>query len=331
MNHAHEMHLPGAPPPSGTAAGIAEPEAGSAPPGRTPDEASLLSPEIVGRLGRLSVLARKVASARRSGRRRTRRLGGGIETIDLRPYEVGDDPRRIAWHAYARLERLLVRLVADEAPLRLVLVVDQSASMHFGAPTKLRQAARIAAGFAAVALGGEDKVALAVGSGGEALALRPVSGRAGLPRLLTTLDRLAAVGHTDLPAAVRAALDAAPGRGLAVILSDLFEPQGVLAGAREARRRGHEVAIIEVLAPFEIEPPDLSGFDLEDEETGELVELPEHGMRERFQQALALHRERIQEAARSIDAVVVRATTDEPFETIVTRALGAGLLGGAPR
>jgi uncharacterized protein (DUF58 family) len=300
-------------------------------PPRADDDASLLSPEIVGRLGRLSVLARKIVSARSSGRRRTRRVGGGIETIDLRPYDVGDDTRRIAWHAYARLERLLVRLVADEAPLRLTLVVDQSGSMAYGRPSKIRQAARIAAGFAAVALGGEDRVALAVGSGGAARAQKPVSGKAGLARLLPMLDRLAAVGSTDVPATVRAVLDAAPGRGVCIIIGDLFEPQGALAGAREARRRGHDVAIVEVLAPFEIEPPDLSGFDLEDEETGEIIELPEHGMRERFQQSLAAHRFQIDEAARSIGAAVVRTTTDEPFEAIVMRALSAGLLGGGPR
>ncbi|MBX3222249.1 MAG: DUF58 domain-containing protein [Labilithrix sp.] len=300
-------------------------------PPRADDDASLLSPEIAGRLGRLAIVARKAATARSRGRRRARRVGGGTETIDLRAYGAGDDPRRIAWHAYARLERLLVRLVADEAPLRLTLVVDQSASMSYGRPAKIRQAARIAAGFAAVALGGEDRVALAVGSGGDARTARPVSGRAGLPRLLAMLDGIAAVGGTDLTAAVRTALDAAPGRGVAVIISDLFEPQGILAGAREARRRGHEVAIVEVLAPFELDPPDLSGFDLEDEETGELVELPEHGARERFQEMLAMHRWQIDEAARSLEAVVVRTTTDEPFETIVTRALGAGLLGGGAR
>ena len=130
---------------------------------------------------------------------------------------------------------------------------------------------------------------------------------------------------------MRTVLDAAPGRGVCFIISDLFEPQGALAGAREARQRGHDVAIIEVLAPFEIEPPDLSGVDVEDEETGELVELPEHGMRERFQQSLAVHRHQIDEAARAIGAVVVRTTTDEPFESIVMRALTAGLLGGGSR
>jgi len=287
------------------------------------DDASLLSPEIALRLARLSLVARKLASARRAGRRRTRRVGSGIETIDLRAYTPGDETRRIAWHAYARLERLLIRLVADEAPLRLTLVVDQSASMGFGSPTKLRQAARIAAGFAAVALGGEDRVAVA--------GVRPVTGRAGLPRVLAALERVSADGKTDLPGAVRTVLEQSPGRGLCVILSDFFEPHGVLAGAREARKHGHDVALVEVLAPFEIDPPDLDGMDLEDEETGELIEMPPTGTRERFVEALAAHRAAIDEAARFVDASVVRTTTAEPFETIVTRALSAGVLGGAPR
>lgn len=287
------------------------------------DDASLLSPEISARLGRLSLVARKLASQRRAGRRRTRRVGSGIETIDLRPYAVGDDTRRIAWHAYARLEKLLIRLVADEAPLRLVLVVDQSGSMSYGMedqPNKLRQAARIAAGFAAVALGGEDRVAVA--------GVRPVNGRSGLPRVLATLDRLAPAGKTDLAVDVRAALQSGPGKSLVVICSDFFEPNGVLAGAREARRYGHDVALVEVLAPFEVEPPDLDGMDLEDEETGELIELPESGTRERFAEALASHRAAIDEAARSMDAALVRTSTNEPFETIVTRALQAGLFAG---
>lgn len=284
-------------------------------------DASLLSPEMVARLARLSLFARKLASARRAGRRRTRRVGSGIETIDLRAYAPGDDPRRIAWHAYARLERLLVRLVADEAPLRLTLVVDPSASMGYGAPTKLRHAARIAAGFAAVALGGEDRVAVA--------GVRPVSGRAGLTRVLAQLDQLVPKGRTDLAANVRDVVGQSPGRGLSVIVSDFLEPEGVLAGAREARKLGYDVALVEVLAPFEVDPPDLDGHELECEETGELVELPETGTRERFLLALARHRAAVDEAARFLDASVVRTTTDEPFETIVMRALSAGVFVGS--
>ena len=286
---------------------------------------ALLSPEIVARLSAACPSSR--GSSRASGAPAAVARGAsgpGIETIDLRPYAVGDDTRRIAWHAYARLEKLLIRLVADEAPLRLTLVVDQSASMGYGGsgePNKLRQAARVAAGFAAVALGGEDRVAVA--------GVRPVSGRGACRASSRRSIASTPAGKTDIAASVRAAIQTAPGRSLCVIVSDFFEPHGVLAGAREARRFGHDVALVEVLAPFEIDPPDLDGMDLEDEETGELVELPETGTRDRFAEALAAHRASIDEAARTMDAAVVRTSTNEPFETIVTRALAAGVFAGS--
>lgn len=291
-------------------------------------ESSLLSPEMAARLGRLSLLARRVAEARRRGRRRTRRAGGGAEMIDTRPYVVGDDPRRIAWAAYARMERLLVRLTADEAPLRLALIVDASASMRFGAPTKLRQAARIAAGLGAVALSGEDRFAVVGTSQAGVTVERAGGGRMGMARLLAFLDGLVASGETDVAGAAGAIAGATGGRALAVILSDLLDPAGALAGARALRARGHDVAMVEVLDPIEIDPPDLGDVDLEDEETGELLALPPGGVRAAYQAALAKHRAEVDDGAAELGAPVLRVTTAEPFDDVVGAALRAGLLRG---
>lgn len=291
-------------------------------------DASLLSPEMAARLGRLSLLARRVAEARRRGRRRTRRVGSGAEMIDTRPYVLGDDPRRVAWAAYARLEKLLVRLTADEAPLRLALIVDASASMRFGAPSKLRQAARVAAGLAAVALTGEDRFA-AVGTSEAGVAIERASGgRMGMARLLAFLDALEGGGKTDVARAAPAVAGAAGGRALCVILGDLLDPEGPLAGARALRARGHQVALVEVLDPLEIDPPDLADVDLEDEETGEIVVLPPGGVREAYRAAMARHRAAIDEGAAEIGAPVVRLTTADPFDAVVGAALRAGLLRG---
>ena len=160
-------------------------------------EATAEAEAIAEMLAQLSILSRRMADARRRGRRKNRRPGAGAELLDTRPYVVGDDPRRIAWSAYARLERLVVRLAADEAPLRLALVLDTSASMRFGAPTKLRQATRIAAGLAAVALSGEDRVAAVASSSRGVASLRAGGGRAGMAKLFAMLDGLGADGETD--------------------------------------------------------------------------------------------------------------------------------------
>ncbi len=300
----------------------------SAPRAEIPADASLLSPEIASRLAQLSILSRRMADARRRGRRKNRRPGGGAELLDTRPYVVGDDPRRIAWSAYARLERLVVRLAADEAPLRLALVLDTSASMRFGAPTKLRQATRIAAGLAAVALSGEDRVAAVASSSRGIVSLRAGGGRAGMAKLLGMLDELGAEGTTDLSAAAAAATHAAGGRALCVILGDLLDPAGALAGARAARMRGHEVTIVEVLDPFEIEPGEIAGLDLEDDETGEIVIMPRQGARAAYLEARAEHRDRVDEGAAELGAPVLRVTTAEPFDAVISNALAAGLLRG---
>src|SRR6185295_13829372 len=160
--------------------------------------------------------------------RQNRRAGGGTEMIDTRPYVLGDDPRRVAWAAYARLERLLVRLVADEAPLRLALLVDTSASMAFGSPSKLRQAARIAAGLATVALSGEDRFAAIGTTSGAISEVRASGGRGGMARLLPFLEGLAPAGKTDLAGAALAVSGAVGGRALCVVLGDMLDPAGAL-------------------------------------------------------------------------------------------------------
>jgi uncharacterized protein (DUF58 family) len=294
-------------------------------------DTSLLDPEMTARLAQLALIARRIPEARRKGRRRTRRIGSGTDAIDTRPYALGDDPRRIAWPAYARLERLLTRVVADEAPLRLILIVDQSASMGFGSPTKLRQACRIAAGLAAVALSGEDRVAALAVDETPGAALTATNGRKGLARLLRVLDGLEPKGKTRLTRAAGAAGAVARGRGLCVVLSDCFDPDGVTSTLRSLAARGHEVALVEVLDPFEIDPPDLSGAELEDEETGEIVELPAGGAKEAYLAALEAHRTEIDEALAELDAPVLRVTTEEPFDSVVGKALAGAFLARGTR
>jgi uncharacterized protein (DUF58 family) len=145
------------------------------------------------------------------------------------------------------------------------------------------------------------------------------------------LDALRAGGETDLAAAVSAVTSAVGGRALCVIVSDLLDPHGALHGARAARSRGHEVALVEVLDPVEIDPPDLADVDLEDEETGMRVTLPPGGVRAAYRVAFDEHRREIDDGAAEIGAPVLHVTTEQAFDDVVADGLRAGLLrGGAP-
>lgn len=295
-----------------------------------PTDASLLSPEITARLAKLDLLARRLPEARRRGRRRTRRVGAGTDAIDKRGYVPGDDVRRIDWSAFARFERLLVRVVADEAPLRLCLLVDTSASMGFGEPTKLRQALRVGAALAAVAVGSEDRVAAVQSSPRPRTIARARGGRGGLAKLLAGLDPLTASGETDLAASAPWVRSALCGRGLCAVLSDLWDPAGALAGARVLRAHGHDVVLVRVLTPFERDlsetDAELDGLTLEDAESGQLLELPPSGVRAAYEEAFEAHEAELRAGAEEVGAPLLSVSTEDAFDDIVFRALASGLL-----
>src|SRR5690606_40745106 len=64
--------------------------------------------------------------------RSSRDPGQGVEFLDFRPYQPGDELRYADWRAYARTGRLYTRLYQAERAVRLHLVVDDSASMSVG-------------------------------------------------------------------------------------------------------------------------------------------------------------------------------------------------------
>lgn len=61
--------------------------------------------------------------------------GEGIEFSDARPYQPGDDWRRVHWSLTARKNQPYLRLGQEERELTCVIAIDRSASMHI-APEK---------------------------------------------------------------------------------------------------------------------------------------------------------------------------------------------------
>src|SRR5579859_6708288 len=122
-----------------------------------PDEPAgqpLFEPGLVRVLESLTLAGRRVPLGRATGQWRSRASGSSVEFSDYRDYTPGDEFRRIDWNAYARLERLFVRLYRAEEDLALTVIVDASASMGWGAgnTSKGRLAAQLAGALAFIAL-----------------------------------------------------------------------------------------------------------------------------------------------------------------------------------
>ncbi|HXP91988.1 MAG TPA: DUF58 domain-containing protein [Candidatus Binatia bacterium] len=69
------------------------------------------------------------------------RRGDGYEFVELRAYQPGDDPRRIDWAATARSGEAQIRVMREENPLEIAVLIDDSASMRIGRARTLLEAA----------------------------------------------------------------------------------------------------------------------------------------------------------------------------------------------
>ena len=216
-----------------------------------------------------------------AGGHRAHDLGGGTELAQVRPYEAGDDVRRIDWNVTARTTVPHVRVHVPERALTTWLLVDVSPSMAFG--TADRRKADVAEGVALaighVATQRGNRLAVVTFGGSDDRRLPPLAGRRGL---LATLAAATVDVPFDVPAAgagpgvvtpaaaLRFAATAAPRGGLVVLVSDFRGPRDWSRAMAGAAAR-HDVLAVEIRDPREDDLPDVGELTLVDGETGRQV------------------------------------------------------------
>ena len=278
--------------------------------------------EFLAQLERLSLLSRRIFRGRVKGERRSLRRGHSVEFCDYRAYGVGDDLRYVDWNIYGRLDRLHVKLFVDEEDLCLHLIVDASASMNFGTPTKLDSAVRIAAALGFVGLVNLERVGIGVLRDRVAEGWPPTRGRNQVPGLLDFLGRVEPSGSTSLNEGLANYAARSRQAGLAVVISDLLDPAGYESGIRALLERRFDVHLVHVLSPEEMNPELAGDLRLVDSETGEMRELSMDGdavraYRERLRQFL----ERAETFCRTKEIGYHRIASDAPIEEFVLAQL----------
>lgn len=227
----------------------------------------LLDPALMGRLDRLDIRSRRMFPGKMQGERRSKKRGQSVEFDDYRNYVAGDDLRFIDWNAYARLDRLFIKLFLEEEDLALHLVLDASASMNTGEPNKLLLASRLAAALGYVGLVNHNRVGATVfGAPGmdRPARLADTRGRHRVSRLVEFLlkqvwEREATTGPAGEKGGFGPTMDRIvrerAGAGVMVVLSDFLVPEGYEDGLRAlAATRGYDTFCLQILSPGEIEP-----------------------------------------------------------------------------
>ena len=224
------------------------------------------------RLEQLELASRRLTAGRMKGERRSIRRGQSVEFADYRNYTTGDDLRQLDWNAYARLEKLFIKLFVEEEDVTVHVLVDASRSMDFGDPNKLDFARRAAAALAYLGLAHLDRVSVAFLGDGRASSLRALRGKG---RTLELFDFLSADRRertTGLAAAARDYASRLRGRGPLLLLSDLMDP-GYLDALRDLASTRCQLSVLHVLAPEELDPEVPPDSRLIDNESGQGVEV----------------------------------------------------------
>lgn len=234
--------------------------------------APLFDEAFLRRLEQLELASRRMTAGRMKGERRSTRRGQSVEFADYRTYASGDDLRQVDWNAYARLERLFLKLFVEEEDVTVHVLVDASRSMDFGEPNKLDAARRAAAALAYLGLASMDRVSVAFLGDGTASPMRPIRGKRRAMELFAFLSEPRTERLTGLAAAARAYAARMRGSGPLLLISDLMDP-GYLDALRDLAGTRSQLSVLHLLAPDELEPEVAPDARLVDNETGHAVEV----------------------------------------------------------
>ena len=115
--------------------------------------------EVLKHVKGIELRARNLVNTLFTGEYRSVFRGQGIEFAEVRAYQQGDDFRAIDWNVSARMGHPFVKTFMEERELTLLLIVDQSGSLHFGRPyTKAGLAVEVGAVLALAAARHNDRV-----------------------------------------------------------------------------------------------------------------------------------------------------------------------------
>ncbi len=285
----------------------------------------LLDEDFLRRLVNLRFMARRRQGGRFSGGHAAPRSGMSIEFADYRDYVPGDDLRYVDWNVYGRLERLLVKTFVQELDVPVYFLVDTSASMRLGRPTKTIYASRLALALGYLALRNLDRVGLYPFADGLAECVPPRHGMAQFSRLLRRLSAVVPQGPTSLAKAVADFQTQTRESGIVVLISDFCAEEDVHEPIARLAHRGDDTIAIRVLDREDVAPSARGPVELRDVETDERMALVVGpATLEAYRKGFGAHETAIRREFQSRRIPFFVTTTDRPLEQFIHEDLRAG-------
>ena len=316
-----------------------------------------LTPESV--LSRMEWRVIRRLDGRLQGNYRTLFRGDGVDVVDLREYQPGDDLRHIDWNVTARTDTPHVRRYLEDRDVTAWLLLDRSPSMGFGPVDRSKHVVltEIAATVAQLLSRGGNRVGAVLFDARVDEIVPPGSGRTQVLRIISRLLGTPSSGSAPAPARRARSLRSrwAPGtwrssrsggsagagtgrpvtalavplralqgiarrRSMIVIVSDFITEPGWERPLTQLAAR-HDVVALRVADRREFDLPNVGMIYVEDAETGEqiFVDSGDPDFQGRLRAAADDRQATLVAAARKAGVELFTVTTDEDLVRALAR------------
>jgi len=228
--------------------------------------------EIIRKVKQIEIRTKKKSEATLMGQYHSAFKGQGMTFSEVRPYQFGDEIRRIDWNKTARFREPFVKVMEEERELTLMLLVDISASMDYGTRAQLKRefVAEIAASIGFSAAGNNDKVGLILYADKVYKVIPPRKGRKHILAIISTLLSTEYVAaQASMEAALEYMMTVFKKKSLIFMFSD-FEDIYDNKMLRVAARK-HQLLGLRITDDKDNEIPDVGYALFRDAETGRQV------------------------------------------------------------
>jgi uncharacterized protein (DUF58 family) len=281
----------------------------------------------------LGLGSRRLSPSTIAGAHASRFRGRGMDYLESRGYQAGDDIRNMDWRVTARAGDPHVKLYTEERERPVVVMVDLNPGMFFGTRGAFKSviAARAAALIAWSAVRHHDRIGALLFNGSHH-ELRPLGGQRGVLRLIralvATTDPATGMREPEHPGLLTEALRrlrrvARPG-SLVCILSDFY---GIDADTRvhlQRLRQHSDVVACQVVDAVEVHAPPPGRYGISDGRRTAILDTRSAARQSAYERFFAEHHQQVEELLRACAVPLIRLVTTDDVVERLRGSLGDG-------
>ena len=287
-----------------------------------------ITEEFLAQIENLQMLLKNNVAGMFGGNHKSRTYGSSCEFADYRDYVDGDDTTKLDWNAYARFDKLYLKLFLDERQMHTRIYIDASRSMEYGDPKKAERALLYAATVAYLSVCEMDKVSVYVIKDKSVHEI--IRGMVGKEAFLSSISRLEEIAF-DGDSFISEALipeNVGFGDGLSVIISDFLTDNDYEAAIDHLIGKRRDVFCLQILSMDELSPQARGKVHFFDSENASLFYRKDidREIAKAYKRALEYATSRIRDYcnARGADYLLVSAE-DKPQDVLFEKLVNMGV------